>query len=90
MEGRHLVITGQVQGIGYRWSMVHAAQRVGATGWVRNRYDGSVEAVVCGTPEVIAQMIAWARQGPPGAQVDHVLVQYTEGDFAAFEQQTSE
>lgn len=85
-EVRHLLITGLVQGIGYRYSMAMAAQRVGVTGWVRNRRDGSVEAMVAGNAEAVATMIAWARHGPAGAEVAHVAVELGSGDFAGFEQ----
>jgi acylphosphatase len=86
MEARHLIITGQVQGIGYRWSMIASAEELGVTGWVRNRRDGSVEAHVCGHGEAIARVIAWARLGPPGAQVDHIHVELAEAlDFSGFE-----
>jgi len=86
MEVRHLVITGDVQGVGYRYSMVMAARRLGITGWVRNRSDGSVEAVVAGDAEAVAGMIAWARHGPSGAEVSHVAVELGSGDFDDFQQ----
>jgi len=85
-EVRHLVITGMVQGVGYRYSMVVAARRLDVTGWVRNRRDGSVEAMVAGSAESVAAMIDWARHGPAGAEVAHVAVELGSGDYADFEQ----
>jgi acylphosphatase len=87
MEARRLVVTGQVQGIGYRWSMVATAREIGITGWVRNCRDGSVEAYLCGASEAVARLIAWARHGPPGATVEQVRVEYAETQhFSGFEQ----
>jgi len=86
MEVRRLVIAGYVQGIGYRYSMVMAAKSRGVTGWVRNRRDGSVEAMVAGTPEQVAAIVAWARHGPAGAEVEHVAVELGSGEYADFEQ----
>jgi acylphosphatase len=86
MEVRHLIVTGYVQGIGYRYSMVMAARRLGVTGWVRNRRDGSVEAMVAGDAEPVAAMIAWARHGPSGAEVEHVAVELGSGSFESFDQ----
>ncbi|MFL6715877.1 MAG: acylphosphatase [Burkholderiaceae bacterium] len=69
----HLQITGRVQGVGYRAAFERQATRLGLSGWVRNRHDGSVEAVVDGDAGALAQIEAWARQGPPGAGVRQVL-----------------
>lgn len=66
---RRLQITGRVQGVGFRYAMQHEAMRLGLTGWVRNRRDGSVEALAQGTAESVDALIAWARHGPPGARV---------------------
>ncbi|MDE2371003.1 MAG: acylphosphatase [Burkholderiales bacterium] len=81
-----LEIHGLVQGVGYRWSMVREAQRLGACGWVRNRRDGSVEAMLAGTEEVVARLIEWARKGPPAAAVASVDVFESAGQFESFEQ----
>ena len=85
MEVRHLVITGLVQGVGYRASMAWQARALGVTGWVRNRHDGSVEVMVAGDAEAVAAIINWARQGPPGAAVDHVAVELGQGGFQSFD-----
>lgn len=81
-----LEIRGLVQGVGYRWSMVGQARRLGISGWVRNRRDGSVEAVVMGTPEALDRIVSWARRGPDAALVEAVDVFPTEGTFDSFEQ----
>jgi acylphosphatase len=67
-----LRITGRVQGVGYREALRSEAERLGITGWVRNRGDGSVEALAQGSAEALATLIAWARRGPPAARVEDV------------------
>ena len=89
MEIRHLLISGLVQGVGYRYQMTVAARRLGIAGWVRNRVDGSVEAMVSGSAEAVAAIVQWARQGPPDAQVTHVAVELGAGCFQGFEQRPS-
>ena len=69
-----LVITGRVQGVGFRYSTCVQARRLGLRGWVRNRHDGSVEVLVAGPAAACEALIRWARCGPPGAWVDAVDV----------------
>jgi len=74
MIRRHLIVTGRVQGVGYRDALRVEAERRGVTGWVRNRLDGSVEAVLQGHDAQVEATIAWARRGPPAARVVGVSV----------------
>ena len=80
-----LVVRGRVQGVGYRFAAAREAERLAITGWVRNRADGSVEAVTQGAPHAIDAMLAWARRGPPAAKVESVEVSAAEGRFESFE-----
>ena len=80
----HLRIAGRVQGVGFRLYMQREARGRGVTGWVRNRADGTVEAIVQGTPEAVAAMIAWARRGPSSAVVSDVKVAEASGNYADF------
>lgn len=87
MMARLLRITGRVQGVGYREAMRREADARGVTGWVRNRADGGVEALVQGDPAAVDALIAWARIGPPVALVHEVSVspplpdEEIQGDF---------
>jgi acylphosphatase len=83
---RRLSIRGRVQGVGYRWSMTREAERLGVSGWVRNRLDGSVEAVVAGHAEGVEALIAWAHRGPAGAAVIAVDIEEATGVFDGFAQ----
>lgn len=77
MEGMrrvHVIVRGDVQGVGYRYTMRMVAVDAGASGWVRNRRDGSVEAEVEGTPEQVDGVLAWMAEGPPGSLVEDAAV----------------
>lgn len=81
---RLLRIHGRVQGVSYRACAQREAERLGLAGWVRNRHDGSVEALVSGRVEAVEGFIGWAHAGPPAARVDHVVVEpadVTDGGF---------
>ena len=87
---RHLLISGRVQGVGFRYSMAEEAERLGATGWVRNRRDGAVEAVIDGQPAAVEALLAWARRGPPSARVTGVQISEAQGSFERFEMRPTE
>lgn len=82
---RHLLVVGRVQGVGYRQSMVRKAASLQIRGWVRNLVDGRVEAVVQGTPDAVAAIMAWTRHGPRTASVERVEVEPVEGRFTSFD-----
>jgi acylphosphatase len=69
---RHLIVRGRVQGVAFRASTRQQAQRLGVDGWVRNRADGTVEAVLEGPADAVERLEAWCHQGPDWAQVAHV------------------
>ncbi len=71
---RYLRITGHVQGVGYRYHMAQEARRLGVAGWVRNRSDGSVEALMHGPAADVQALVTWAHHGPPLARVAGVAV----------------
>ena len=83
----HLRVHGIVQGVSFRWSTEREARRLGLTGWVRNRPDGSVEAVAEGPEDALRALVAWCRRGPPGAEVEAVEEQWAAGEdeFSRFE-----
>jgi acylphosphatase len=66
---RSVVVEGRVQGVGYRDFARRAAERLGVAGWVRNRRDGAVEALLAGPADAVEALIAELRRGPPGASV---------------------
>lgn len=70
----HLVVVGRVQGVAFRAYAIDEATRLGLSGWIRNRQDGTVEARAEGTPEAINAFVAWCRRGPPAARVEEVRV----------------
>jgi len=76
----HVSIAGYVQGVGYRAWTVKAANRRGLSGWVRNRRDGSVEAVFSGDAALIDEMLEACRSGPPAAAVESVTIEDQPGE----------
>jgi acylphosphatase len=70
----HVLIEGLVQGVGFRYFTERAAIELGLAGFVRNRRDGSVEALFCGPPPAVAEMLRRCRRGPRGARVDALRI----------------
>ncbi|HEY70065.1 MAG TPA: acylphosphatase [Anaerolineae bacterium] len=68
----HVVISGRVQGVYFRSYVKERAVSMGIHGWVRNLFDGTVEAIFEGETESVHRMIAWCQRGPSAARVDHV------------------
>jgi acylphosphatase len=81
---RHLTIRGRVQGVGYRYHMQRRARQLGVSGWVRNRRDGSVEALLQGSAPAVQALIAWAGRGPENAAVSAVDVTEGSGNHSGF------
>jgi acylphosphatase len=77
---RRVTIRGRVQGVGYRAWVEHQAVRLGLDGWVRNRRDGSVEALFAGAEDAVAEVMARCRRGPSAAHVDDVTVEQAQSD----------
>lgn len=71
---KHLIISGEVQGVGYRAAFEARARHLRLSGWVRNRRDGTVEALIDGEPAALTQIVTWAKRGPAAAQVREVKV----------------
>ena len=82
---KHLQISGRVQGVGFRYHMCRVARELGVTGWVRNRRDGSVEAMAEGAPDAVEKIIAWARRGPGHAVVTAVEINEGNGSYEHFD-----
>ena len=80
-----LLIRGRVQGVGFRYAFADEARSRKLCGWVRNRRDGSVEAIVAGPAAAVDAIVAWSRRGPAAAQVTALETTATHGDFASFE-----
>ncbi|MDH6085357.1 acylphosphatase [Umezakia ovalisporum] len=72
----HVLVSGRVQGVGYRYATVDTASQLGLTGWVRNLPDNRVEAVFEGAGAVVEEMVRWCHIGPPAAMVKDVVVEY--------------
>ena len=87
---KRLLISGRVQGVGFRFYMERKAREHGVAGWVRNRRDGSVEAMVQGSAEAVEAMIAWARRGPLSAVVAELTITNGSGEYTEFKMRPTE
>ena len=75
VETRRYVVSGRVQGVGFRWFEEREARVLGLSGWVRNRNDGSVEVLACGTREQLGALYSKLKEGPRAARVDDIAVE---------------
>jgi acylphosphatase len=82
----HVVISGRVQGVFFRAETQRAAQRLGVSGWVRNRPEGTVEAMFEGPSQAVHQVVDWCWQGSPSAKVSDVKIEWQEfaGEYDSF------
>jgi acylphosphatase len=71
----HLIISGRVQGVSFRYYTRQKADELGVQGWVRNLMNGQVEAWAQGQAEAVDRLVNWCRQGPPSARVDEIKVE---------------
>lgn len=74
----HVIVRGRVQGVYFRGSLKQQADTRGVSGWVRNRADGSVEALVQGPRDAVSSVVAWMRTGPRGAHVETMDVDWSD------------
>lgn len=86
MVRARIIVDGRVQGVFFRYATAEEAKKVGVTGWVRNKRDGTVEAVFEGEEKSVQQMVDWCHKGPPYAVVRSVDLDWDEykGEFADF------
>lgn len=82
----HAIISGRVQGVFFRMKTLEAARKHGVSGWVKNKRDGSVEAVFEGEKILVDKVIEWCRRGPPASRVDNVKLEWEThtGEFTEF------
>jgi acylphosphatase len=85
LETRLVRVRGRVQGVGYRWACVQQARALGIAGWVRNRMDDSVEAMLQGTPAELDRMCDWMRDDMPAALVEHMDIVDVRPPFPSFD-----
>ena len=85
LETRLVRVRGRVQGVGYRHACVQQARALGLGGWVRNRMDDSVEAMLQGPPEQVSRMCRWMREDMPAALVEHMDITEVPAPFPRFE-----
>ena len=83
----HVIISGRVQGVCYRMETQRAAKSIGVSGWVKNRFDGTVEAVFEGDKKQVDQIIKWCRKGPSLSVVSNLEIDWGSfsGEFRDFD-----
>ena len=83
----HAIISGRVQGVFFRWETKRAADGFGVFGWVRNKRDGTVEAVFEGPEKNVTSILKWCKKGPPISKVTNVDVTWEDykGEFSRFD-----
>ncbi len=86
MQHLNILVSGHVQGVGFRWATKREADKLGLTGYVRNQADGKVEILVAGTTKAVGKLLAWAKRGPLFAQVRELDVTelQAQADYTAF------
>lgn len=77
-------VYGRVQGVGFRAMVARKASELGVTGWVRNRFDGTVEAIVQGSEADTGYLVEWMKASPGASRVDRLSCEPAEGDFDGF------
>jgi acylphosphatase len=82
----HVIISGRVQGVFFRMETKKAAEQIGVSGWVKNNFDGTVEAEFEGGKQNVVSMLEWCRKGPPLARVANIDMAWKEykGEFSDF------
>jgi len=82
----HVFVSGRVQGVSFRWYTQRQAQELDLTGWVRNLWDGRVEAIFEGDKKAVKDAVAWCHHGPPSAHVEDIEINYEtpQGEFKGF------
>jgi acylphosphatase len=78
MISKSLIIAGHVQGVGFRDWIIRRARRQGIAGWVRNRRDGTLEALIAGEADAVEELLRACRRGPPGAAVQSIVEHFTD------------
>ena len=82
---KHLRLSGRVQGVFFRESMCREAAKLGVSGWVRNRRDGSLEAMLQGEAAQVEALVTWDRRGPAAARVENMAISEGNGEYSGFE-----
>lgn len=75
LAAKRVLVSGKVQGVGFRYALADLARSLNIQGWCRNLTDGTVEARLQGELSRVNELLAWLQQGPPGALVEHVAIE---------------